>query len=276
DYWVGGERLCDSFPRIAAASQSLESNIFDLLLYVDGRRHWRIPLSTTLRGGTLLEWNRLHQQLADLLERRITEGPANIYWPLEASALFTVKSLSKRLADEMFLGVPNFPDKVIWSKCVPTKVQSFVWMAWHKKIATIENLQRRGMQLTNMCVLCYKDLETVNHIMLTCEFASNVWNKLSSGLSIFGPTSVDITDFVLGWKVMNCNPNFSVVMKCLLHATLWFIWIERNNRIFKEKALSHKQVAIKILINMGNWLGATSMFSQEDMICWNRFVFVPG
>ncbi|CAN1799352.1 hypothetical protein LINPERHAP1_LOCUS22080 [Linum perenne] len=133
-----------------------------------------------------------------------------------------------------------------------SEVQSFVWMAWYKKIATIDNLQRRGMQLTNMCVLCCKDLETVNHLLLTCEFATNVWNRISSGLSIFGPNLVDITEFVLGWKGMNCNPNFSVVMKCLLHATLWFIWIERNNRIFKEKTLSHKQVAIKILINLGN------------------------
>ncbi|CAN1229638.1 Putative ribonuclease H protein At1g65750, partial [Linum perenne] len=277
DFWAGGGvRLSDAYPRIAAASQSLESNIADFVLLLNGRRHWQIPLNSTLRGGALREWNQLQLWLTSLPVDKITEGPASIIWPLENSAKFSVKSMRKKLVEEKFIGVSDCPHGVIWAKGVPSKVQSFVWLVWHKKIATIDNLQKRGMQMPNMCVLCYEDLESVDHIMLSCAFTLKVWARLSSRLSFYGPSPIDTRGFVAAWKGMNCASPFCVVMDHLLHATFWFLWLERNNRIFKDKAMHYNQVSIKILVNIGNWLSAGNMFSQAELIRWSKFVFDPG
>ncbi|CAN1332114.1 Putative ribonuclease H protein At1g65750 [Linum perenne] len=276
DYWVGGVRLCDAFPRIAAASQSLDSTISDFRVFVVDRYVWRIPLFITLRGGALREWNQLLALLAEAPEDRFTEGPASLVWPLESSGCFTVRSMRERLAADKFAGLNDYPSKLIWSKGVPTKVQGFIWLSWHKKIATVDNLQRRGMQLTNRCALCCKDLESVDHIFLRCEFAATVWEKISSKLSIYGPGSEDIKSFILAWKGMNCLPIFSPVMNHLLHGTIWFLWLERNMRIFKDTALNPNQVAVKILLNVGRWLCAADIFSSDKQAAWSNFIFDPG
>ncbi|CAN0839651.1 Putative ribonuclease H protein At1g65750 [Linum grandiflorum] len=216
DYWIRGVSLSVAYPRIAAAAQVLGSNVFDLCSF-DGRWSWSIPLTTTLRGGALLEFEHLMRRLDSLPVDFLTAGPTSIIWPLETSSVFSVRSMRAALACEKFPGVIDFPAEVVWSKCVPTKVQAFVWMVYYKKVATVDNLQRRGMQMPNRCVLCYSNIETVNHILLHCSFTIKVWNLISSVLSIYGPSQGDIRDVIRTWKGMNCSADFAVAMKALLH-----------------------------------------------------------
>ncbi|CAN1183437.1 Putative ribonuclease H protein At1g65750 [Linum perenne] len=148
DTWVRGVRFIDSFPRIAAAATSLEARVADLCFYAH-RRTWNIPLVTTLRGGALQEWNQLMLQLDQLPEDTLTAGPASPIWPLEASGQFSVRSLRGSLTDAKFTGIPSFPQEAIWLKGVPPKVQAFCWMLCHSKIASLDNLQKRGFMLAN-------------------------------------------------------------------------------------------------------------------------------
>ncbi|CAN1346171.1 Putative ribonuclease H protein At1g65750 [Linum perenne] len=243
---------------------------------VNSRCQWQIPLSTTLRGGALREWNHLLQRLDSLPADFIKEGPAHIYWPLESSGTFSVRSLRTRLAQEAVAEVLLFPHEVIWSKPAPIKVQAFLWMVYHKKLATIDNLQRRGIPLVNRCPLCLTCLESVDHLLWQCSFTVEVWQWISSTLSLYGPFSHDVRGLIAGWKGMNCIPLFSEVTSVLLHAFLWCSWLERNDRVFKDKATTAKQVAIRALFNVGRWLSAWKVFSSDRFRCWNSFIFDPG
>ncbi|CAN1782834.1 Putative ribonuclease H protein At1g65750 [Linum perenne] len=124
DYWIRGVRLCEAYPRIAAAAQSLESYVFDICSFDSGWK-WNIPLTTSLRGGALAEWTHLIDRLEALLAHHITVGPASVVWPLECSGLFSVRSLRNSLLAERSSVFLEFPTNVIWSKAVPTKIQSF-------------------------------------------------------------------------------------------------------------------------------------------------------
>ncbi|CAN1254407.1 hypothetical protein LINPERPRIM_LOCUS8645 [Linum perenne] len=108
----------------------------------------------------------------------------------------------------------------------PRKVNYFCWRVFFNKIATIDNLQRKDLQLVNRCALCLSSLESVDHIFLHCAFTSRVWNHLSSTLSFFGPIPVITSDLVNAWKGMNCAPILAHTMKVLLHAFFWFTWKE--------------------------------------------------
>ncbi|CAN0887205.1 hypothetical protein LINGRAHAP2_LOCUS15562 [Linum grandiflorum] len=132
------------------------------------------------------------------------------------------------------------------------------------------------MILANKCVLCYKCIETVDHIMLHCDYTIKVWAMLTSSLSIHGPRHEFIGDFIRSWKGMNCSPTFSDAMKVIMHATMWSLWLERNERIFKDKENSPRQVFCKVVVNAGNLLGAAGLFSMDKQIVWNRFVVDPG
>lgn len=50
--------------------------------------------------------------------------------------------------------IPLFPNKWVWCKGVPSKVAFFLWNFVLEKILNVHHLQRRGLNLTNRCVLC--------------------------------------------------------------------------------------------------------------------------
>ncbi|CAN1781841.1 Putative ribonuclease H protein At1g65750 [Linum perenne] len=206
----------------------------------------------------------------------ITAGPAFVSWPLERSGSFSVRSLRQMMVKERFVGVQTFPSTVVWSKVVPTKVQGFTWMVWHKKIASLDNLQKRGMILTNWCVLCERDAESVDHLFLRCPFSSAVWDRVSSKLSLFGPRVDNIRGLFETWKGMNCAPIFAAAEKAILHGVLWHIWLERNERIFNEASKSDDFVASRTLRNVGRWLSSSNSFSAPVVTLWNALIFDPG
>ncbi|CAN1763258.1 Putative ribonuclease H protein At1g65750, partial [Linum perenne] len=246
------------------------------LCSLDARYSWRIPLSNTLRGGALREWNHLINRLEALPPDFIKSGPAALYWPLEKSGIFSVRSMRRRLAEDKVGAATDFPHEVIWESKAPTKIQTFLWMAYHKKLATIDNLQKRGIHLVSRCVLCEVSCESVDHLLWQCSFTKEVWQRVSSLLSIFGPHCRDLDSILTGWKGLNFSPFFPETSSVLLHAFLWFSWLERNDRVFNDKAKSVDQVVARILSNIGRWLAAWNVFSPERLCRWNSFIFDPG
>ncbi|CAN1227112.1 hypothetical protein LINPERPRIM_LOCUS2764 [Linum perenne] len=132
------------------------------------------------------------------------------------------------------------------------------------------------MVLVNRCVLCGSDLESVDHLFISCAFASEIWTLVSSKLSIHGPLPSSVMELIKGWKGLNCLPSFSVVMDALLHAIFWFTWKERNDRIFRDASSSPSSTMIKLLLAVGSWLYADRSFSQTDLVLWRRLVFDNG
>ncbi|CAN0913540.1 hypothetical protein LINGRAHAP2_LOCUS27995 [Linum grandiflorum] len=206
----------------------------------------------------------------------LTAGPASLIWPLEASSVFSVKSIRAALIEEKFFGEPAFPAKTVWANCVPTKVQGFVWLVYNKRIDSMDNLQRRGLQIANRCVLCDRHIEIVDHMFLRCDFSTKVWAMICSKLLIHNPFQKGSNDFIRDWKGMNCVASFSSVMKALMHAAFWSIWLERNDLIFNERENSLRQIFCKIMVSVGNWLRAFQLFSANKLLLWNRLVLDLG
>ncbi|CAN1237951.1 hypothetical protein LINGRAPRIM_LOCUS2004 [Linum grandiflorum] len=120
--------------------------------------------------------------------------------------------------------------------------------------------------MPNRCPLCRSDSESVDHLFIHCSFSSQVWYRFSSKLSIFGPPPRDIQSLIFGWNDRNHLPQFNNIYKVLLHAFLWFIWIERNDTIFREGSdKSFFQIAGRIAYAVCEWLSAFAMISNQDL-----------
>ncbi|CAN1805213.1 Putative ribonuclease H protein At1g65750 [Linum perenne] len=275
DFWVLGERLSDRYPRILAAdAKPPGSRIFDYLSA--DRCRWCIPLRFTLRGGANLEFQSLLAHLDALPDSLITEGPDAIIWPDGKDQLFTVSSFRNLLLADRFPGSCSFPAKEIWSRLAPTKVQFFCWLVYRNRIATIDNLQRRGLALPNRCALCEMEAESVNHLFIHCSFSSQVWSKLSSTLSIHGPLPSSFGDFLRMWKDVNCSLAFSTAKKVLFHSFIWHLWLERNDRTFREIQSSSHQVFVRLWLAIARWLHAFGNFDDNKRRDWVRLCFDNG
>ncbi|CAN0858149.1 hypothetical protein LINGRAHAP2_LOCUS7101 [Linum grandiflorum] len=172
------------------------------------------------------------------------------------------------LRRQKFPGIEDVPHLCIWKKEVPTKVQGFLWLVFLGRILTLDNLQQRGLITPNWCSLCNCAAESVDHIFLACTFSWKVWSLFSSILSISGPLHHRMREVVMGWKGMNCTTNFVDTMGVCLYAFCWFIWLERNNRIFRDISSSEEQTAYRISSAVGSWLVAAGVFSKEQLEHW--------
>ena len=101
-------------------------------------------------------------------------------WSLSPSGLFAVKSFFLALSQFSSLP-PVFPTKFVWNSQVPFKVKSLVWLVVHKKININDLLQLRKPYKAlspDICKLCMKHGETVDHLFLHCSLTTGLWHKL--------------------------------------------------------------------------------------------------
>jgi hypothetical protein len=151
--------------------------------------------------------------------------------------------------------VPNVPPdlaiwKAIWTpKSIP-KIDMFVWTMAHRGILTGENLRRRGWEGPYRCPLCSQEEETTDHLLLNCIYSKEVW-QLALGLQ---PNSLilpqEVTILLQNWSSLcpfqkEKKDQISTLWRTLPKFIFWNIWLERNNRLFRETKSSPAQVATK-------------------------------
>jgi len=65
----------------------------------------------------------------------------------------------------------------LWSEKVLTFAQHFAWKVMLNRVATKENLKKRGCNLENDLYLMYgESVEKTNHLFFECKIARTVWN----------------------------------------------------------------------------------------------------
>ena len=95
------------------------------------------------------------------------------------------------------------------------------------------------MEGPSRCPLCVSDEENADHLLLHCSFASEVWKDLLKISPDRFNMPANTQELMKTWA--NISP-FNTAMKDLLKASwmwlpkfiCWKLWIERNNRIFRE------------------------------------------
>jgi hypothetical protein len=131
------------------------------------------------------------------------------------------------------------------------KIDMFVWTVAQKGVLSEENLKKKGWAGPTRCPLCCQEEETTNHLLVACPFASEVWH-LALGLGAL--TSIlpqEVQLLLSNWQALcpfqTANQgHLSVLWRVIPKFILWKIWLERNNRLFREEKRTLAQVATRI------------------------------
>lgn len=120
----------------------------------------------------------------------------------------------------------------------------------------MDRLSRFGVVQNATCVLCSSNIETHRHLFFDCPFSNMVWQSVSLKVPIRWPR-LDWFLF-LRWAMVRLkkkdDPVF-LVARITFAACVYFIWYERNRRIFDKSSVSEDKVAREIWDSVRSRLG---------------------
>ncbi|KAJ4798687.1 Ribonuclease H-like superfamily protein [Rhynchospora pubera] len=149
-------------------------------------------------------------------------------------------------------GKTRSPSLFCWKLKVRPTVKIFLHLLFNNRLLTQQQLQRRHVSLGNPCVLCSAQaFEDSLHLFFQCPFINGVWNavrQLSNAPSLVVTHSVQQS---LVSSFLACGSDNR--LQAWLAVSLWCVWTERNNSIFRHTACSTAATVARI--------------SQEAMAC---------
>jgi hypothetical protein len=102
-------------------------------------------------------------------------APDSHLWRLSSSGKYSAKSAYTALLQ----GATSFePIERIWKTWAPGKCKFFMWLVQHNRCWTSDRLAKRSMDHPECCPLCDQHEETINHLLVACVFACQVWSGL--------------------------------------------------------------------------------------------------
>ena len=150
---------------------------------------------------------------------------------------------------------------------LPLKIKIFLWMLWHDRVLTGEQMQIRKGKGSEKCKYCGK-LETRNHLFFNCNIAQIIWVWVRISLRWFvRPVSLQHFEDMLGGGGGYIN-DFNVFF--ILAAVVWSLWKTRNDWVFNSNLIkSPKVIAYKVVGFLSQWkkmLKPKEVLKMEDTI----------
>ncbi|GJS52182.1 RNA-directed DNA polymerase, eukaryota, reverse transcriptase zinc-binding domain protein [Tanacetum coccineum] len=94
-------------------------------------------------------------------------------WSLAHDGMFSIGALCRLIDDHT---LPSLDTKTTWDKCLPRKVNIFMWRLKLDRLPHRLNFTSRGIEIPEIsCSSCNGNVESNDHIFFECTFAKEIW-----------------------------------------------------------------------------------------------------
>nr|GEX39078.1 hypothetical protein [Tanacetum cinerariifolium] len=231
-----------------------------------------------IMGSGLLEWPpnlgmkypsllaipspRLYRGILDKLEWRTSSG---VVKPFSVSSVW--QSIRPRGSKVNWV-------HVVWSPNSTSRHAFNLWLIVKRKLKTQDILWSWDVagSMSSCCSLCETTLDSHEHLFFEFPFSSQVWFHLRdlAGLPSTQPSIDLIMDAIT--PTANIRTSKSVISKLVLAAAAYFVWQERNDRLFKCLKRSSAQaiecVVLAVHLNLMSCRFKKSITGLELMKHW--------
>ncbi|XP_077228526.1 uncharacterized protein LOC143861488 [Tasmannia lanceolata] len=172
----------------------------------------------------------------------ISPNPSNLaIWKPTPSGDFSLSSAWKCIRTHN----PKPPwTPSIWFKGHVPRHSIVSWQALHSKLSTKARLLMLGSIRDISCPLCSTGREDKDHLFFNCSYSAWIWKTLLRHFSVrkTPARTLDKNDEWIRLNSKSCS-RYGTALRMAFCATIYFIWKERNCRVFENKK-RHKQVVL--------------------------------
>ncbi|GJX75386.1 hypothetical protein Tco_0313981 [Tanacetum coccineum] len=173
--------------------------------------------------------------------------------------------------------VVPWADFVWFRNCIPRHAFN-MWLIIKKLLKTQDSLCVWDVAAghSTVCSLCETQPDSHEHLFFECAFSQQIWMHLKkfAGLSNSGYTFDSIMTLLL--PVAKRKASKSTIGKLVIAAAAYFIWQERNRRLFKNTKRSAKDVIECVMSSVRMKLLSCHFKKSKDGLAFARLWELPS
>ncbi|KAJ9535108.1 hypothetical protein OSB04_un001812 [Centaurea solstitialis] len=188
-----GSKLKDIYPRLYALEKNKNACFKERWILVNGSWCGAWDWKSIIRGRSLDDLQSLENQLSSMSFNM--SGQDFWTWDLGKNGVFSVKQMTKFLQNS---SDSEEDDSVccVWNPLIPNKINIFIWRFLKEAIPVRFNLSKKGISVQSMdCILCGKDVETMDHCFFSCPISNALWRKIWAWWDLKSPRLSTVSEF---------------------------------------------------------------------------------
>jgi hypothetical protein len=171
--WLGGVSLAAMFLSLYEHNKQKSRSVADAL----HNENWIWDLMHSVTTPIFAEYVLLWSMVDATGFNPSDPASDEIFWTRTTDGTYSAKS-AYAMQFEGSLG-SSFP-ATVWHIWTPSHCKVFVWLLLQRRIWTADRLMLREWPNQYFCPLCYRNLETSDHLFIECPWSRQLWLEISS------------------------------------------------------------------------------------------------
>jgi hypothetical protein len=246
DRWLDGARVEDVAPNLAAMIPPRIAKARSVKEGLSGL--WLQDCGPNLSAEALAEFFVLWQILAEV--QLFPERGDELIWAWSPDGTYSSKSAYKAF----FVGRCQATAAAqVWRSRAPYGCRFFAWLVSKDRCWTADRLERRGLPHPAACPLCDQEPETLQHLLLGCVVAREVWASALNHWDRLQWLPEADSDLLQWWTSRPCPKASQRDLWTAITLVFWCIWRHRNDVVFNGARPELGVILAKIREEYGRW-----------------------
>ncbi|XP_071713253.1 uncharacterized protein [Rutidosis leptorrhynchoides] len=269
--WLGGGDLRSRYSRLFHLDQNKEAKVADRVSWHEGGCNFNWQWNRELIGRNRDMLEEMILQIREYFSNNnsnATGTSGGCFWLLAANGRFTTKKMNAIILEKVLAHEKSQPES-LKNSLVPKKVEVFIWRARRKRLPSLLELDRRGVDLHSVrCPMCDDDVETIDHVLIFCKIAYDVWTRIYKWWGHGAYSRLSIIETFEGSLNRNTSELGAKIWQAVEWSSGYILWKYRNMKIFKNKKVCAPSIVNEIQIMTFEWISKRLKGPKLEWCSW--------
>ncbi|XP_071718540.1 uncharacterized protein [Rutidosis leptorrhynchoides] len=152
---------------------------------------------------------------------------------------------------------------------VPKKLEVFVWRSLKRRLPTLTELDKKGIDLNSIrCPLCDDDIESIEHTLVFCKHAFDLWSKVYSWWGLGHVSNLSMSEILRGNTLASSSGLGKKIWQAVEWVCAYLIWKNRNNKVFREKCWNISVAFNEVQLKSFEWISLRLKKKKIEWLSW--------